>query len=395
MTFLQQFTPPNTKTIIEDEDVSNIVDMGTPIFTKIFDVNSSGFTYSDKTHLLSLLNLYTENIVDDYNKSFNSGGILGTSINDMVSAYKTNGFVFFEVPDTNWAVSLNGYNFRIKIPLDSTYSGTTGLTTTTLYTSFIQQPWSLERPSTNCASSKIDTLKSESYKWFDTMGIGYEYKVGENPDPNELFQNGFTLLYSDDFTFSGASTGSTSWSYLFGKTNKYAKGARMSKFLPNGTEPADKSIGVIFNNGFGFLWDADVVNGFDWASGTGATSTSGVTFSGSVAAIEAGDLDQETKLVINLNLGPEQFNTTTNPSYYEAIKDGSDCDVSFTTVGFHDQSGNCLAIAKVENEAIIKSVGNYQIMNFEIPVGGSIDYTRYTYTASATTGVFSCDIGSC
>jgi hypothetical protein len=395
MAILQQFTSPNTKTIIEDKDVSSTVDMGTPVFTKIFEAGSSGFTSSDKSHLLSLLNLYTENIADDYNKSFVNGGILNTSINDMVEAYKNNGFVFFEVPDTNWAVSLNGYNFRIKIPLDSTYSGTTGFSATTLYTSFIQQPWSLERPSNNCAATKIDTLNSESYKWFADKGIGYEYKVGENPDANELFQNGFTLLYSDDFDFSGATSGNTSWSSLYSKLNKYSNGARMSNFFPNGTEPADRSIGVIFNNGFGFLWDTDVVSGFDWASGTGATSTSGVTFDSNLVAMEGSDIDQELKLVLNLNLGPEQFNTTTNPSYYEAVKDGSNCDVSFTTVGFHDESGNCLAIAKVENEAIIKSEGNYQIMNFEIPVGGSVDYNRYTYVTSATTGVFSCNVGSC
>lgn len=395
MAFLQQFTSPNTKTIMENKDVSSTVDLGTPIFTKIFNAGTSGFTSSDKTHLLSLLNLYTENIVDDYNKTFVDGGILNTSINDMVNAYKNSGFVFFEVPDTNWAVSLNGYNFRIRIPLDSTYSGTTGLSATTLYTSFIKQPWSLERPSNNCAATKIDTLNSESYKWFADKGIGYEYRVGENPDPLELFQNGFTLLYSDDFNFSGASTGSTSWSSLFGKTNKYSNGARMSNFYPNGMEPADRAIGVIFNNGFGFLWDNDVVNGFDWVSGTGVTSTSGVTFDPTLVAVEGGDIDQETKLVINLNLGPDQFNTTTNPSYYEAIKDGSNCDVSFTTIGFHDQLGNCLAIAKVDNEAIIKTEGDYQILNFEIPVGGAVDYNRYTYTTSATTGVFSCNVGSC
>jgi hypothetical protein len=169
----------------------------------------------------------------------------------------------------------------------------------------------------------------------------------------------------------------------------------MVNVLPNGTEPADKAVGAVFSNGLGFLWDSDVVNGFDWSVGSGSGTTSAVTFSQTYVAVEGSDIDQETKLVINLNLGPEQFNTTTNPSYFEAVKDGSSCDVAFTTIGFHDELGNALAVAKVENEAIVKVDGNYQILNFELPVGGEIDTTRYTYTVSATTGVFSCDSGSC
>jgi hypothetical protein len=391
MAALNQFTSPNTKKILQTQDVSSVVDLGTPVFNRIEAGGTSGFTSSDKSHLVSLLNLYTPNIVNDYDKSFNIGGVLNTSINDIVSAYNTNGFILFEVPETNFAVSLSGYNFRMKMPLS-----TTGLTSTTVYTSFIKQPWSLERPSTNCAPTKIDSLHSESYRWFEEKGIGYEYRNGENPSASDkYFENGFVLLFSDDFEFTGTTSGKTSWSVDYGKSNKYSKGARMVNFLPNGSEPADKAIGALFNNGLGFIWDEDMVNDFDWSVGSGSGSTSAVTFSQTYVAAEGQDIDQETKLVINLNLGPEQFNTTTNPSYFEAIKDGSSCDVAFTTIGFHDQLGNTLAIAKVENEAIIKQEDNYQILNFEIPVGGTIDTTRYTYTVSATTGVFSCDSGSC
>lgn len=365
------------KRVINDVSTSDVFTVGYGgelTFSKIDSVNDAGFTSDGLNSLWSLFNLYSQKIYDSYNVDYSDGGLIGTVWESILDAYNSHGMIMFQTTEANWRKFISGQNVELQYPLNSSYSGgTSGLTATTLYSSFIDEA-SVKVKNTNsvCDPIILDTLYSEpSVSFTDKYGFGYNYQVGSNPvNKSKQYQSGLVLLMSNDWTpFSGTSTAKT-WSDLYNIPNKYTHGAPL--ITPKGGS-RDVAAGAFFtNSGLGFVWAEDFVNGFDWAGATGGTGTTGVSFLPGVAFINAPDGDSTTKLQVDLILQPDEFNQSLNDSYREdSIENGSNCDVAYNTITLHDSQGRCLVYAK-SSEPIVKREGDFSVVTIDIPIDGGI-----------------------
>jgi hypothetical protein len=259
---------------------------------------------------------------------------------------------------------------------------TSGLTATTLYSSFTYQPDILEKDVASlCSGVMADEFKSESaYEYTNNLGIGYQYIEGKNPNPASdytYFDSGLVYLVTDSVynTFSGATGSTLSWGSGYNTRNKYANGARLISFDPSNTQYTgvggyDRIVGAMFlNYGLGFIFDPDLVGAFDWSTVMGdPTSITGGTFTTGQTAFNASDMDISENLEVKIVAKPNEWVASPNSSY---IGTGQDCGIATTTITLHDKMGNCLAMVK-PNTALIKERDNYLIFNLELPLSNPI-----------------------
>lgn len=345
---------------------------------------NSGFTMSSLSHLWSNINVRTEADYNIINQPYSSGGFLGSALEKIPEAFWTTGAVGFSIKNDNYRVQIYGQNIGMQIPINSTYPGaTSGLTATTVYGSFVYNVDNLNKnPNSLCSAANIDSFISEPNKaWTSDQGIGFAYLQGTNPNtaaPYKFFDSGVVYLMSDVIynTFSGATGSSSSWGYQFGQTNKYSKGARQISTDPSNTQYTgvggyDRIVGAVFLNfGFGMIWDPQLVSAFDWSRVIGGdeTTISGATFTSGDTAFVSQDYDISESLKVNIVAGQNEWVSSTNSSY---IGTGQDCGIAISTVGLYDATGGLLAIVK-PSEAIIKTPGNFLILNLELPVSANI-----------------------
>jgi len=370
----------------EKTDISNIYTVAIGEEMKYYQIpaySNATFVNSSLSHLWSFFNLRTETDYNLANQPFANGGLLGTALEGLPDSFYNHGMVGFSITNTNYRVQLYGQNVGVKIPLDSTYTGmTSGLTATTLYNSFIYNPDILKKDFTSlCSGVQADEYKSEpAYEYTNNKGIGFKYIDGKNPNPAspyKFYDSGLVYLVSNDvsYTFSGATGSSTSWGYLYGQTSKYANGARTISFEPGntqytGTGGYDRVIGAMFlNYGFGFIFDPDLVKGFDWSTVTGdPTSLTGGTFTSGQTVFNGADMDIAEILNVKIVADGNTWQSTTNPSY---IGTGADCGIALSTITLHNSVGDCLAIVK-PNMALVKEDGKYLIFDLELPLSENI-----------------------
>lgn len=357
-------------------------------FFKIPAFSSNDYLNSSLSHLTSLVSLRT---TADYNKAnvdVNYGGLLNTSLSTLPDSFMNQGMVGFSLPNSNYRVSFGGSNIEFKIPLNSGYSGiTSGLSATTLYSSYFYSPDVLDKDFTSlCKGTVADSLKGEAFRPVtDNAGIGFKYLQGRNPNENDTnypyFYSGVVFLFSDDVynTFSGATGSSTSWSYQYGSPTKFANGAKMASFQASNQSPwwsgpgYDRAIGCFFlTSGFGLLWDPEVVNSLDWASAIGdPTTVTGATFSTGYTYMNATDIDLTVYLKVRMVGKPNEWAGSTNSSYIGLNKD---CGIVATTFNLYDSNGECLAMVK-SDDPVVKNIEDYLVYEVEFPIPGEIDYS--------------------
>jgi len=374
----------------EETDKSSPYTMGIGEEIKFFQLpayNDPTFLSNSLSHLWSWFGMRTETDYNIKNVSYANGGLLGTALAELPEAFWNKGGIAFKVDNNNYRTRINGQNIAFYIPLNSLYSGmTSGLTATTLYSSFTYGPDILEKdPTSLCAGVKADSYISEPNPTYTSkLGVGYKYMAGSNPEINSsypYFDSGLVYLVTDSIynTFSGATGSSTSWSYLYNQDQKYSKGARTISFWGGETQYTglngyDRIVGAMFlDSGLGFIFDPDLVGGFNWSTVSGSPTTiSGGTFTSGQTVFDAGDIDVSEILKIEIITDDKTFNTSTNPSYIGLGNNAQDCGVAISTITLHNQIGECLAIVKPDPGALIKNQGDYLVLNCNLPVSGPI-----------------------
>jgi hypothetical protein len=378
----------SSKRISETIDVSNVYTMGVGdslSFTKIDSKTNTNFYQNRYNSLWSMLGLYSDRNYEQLNTTYSDGGLLETALEPILEAYNTHGMVMFNISDTVYRKFIDGQNLELQIPL-------TGVTSaTTLYSSFIDSENLKTRlTNSNCDPIALDMGFSEQNRDFtEKFGIGYDYKLGVNPKKESklsnrelLFNSGVIYLMSNDFVdWSGSSTAKT-WSQGFNVSNKYTK--ELSNLITPSGPNRDSIAGCLFiHSGIGFIWAKDFVDDFDWVGATGGTGTTEVTFSSNKAFLNAADVDTGMALNVTIQLNPNEFNTSINPSYIEdSIQNGSNCNVTYNTITLNDRNGNCLLVA-TSDEPILKIDGNYSIVDILVPIdplGDSLDGSGILYT---------------
>jgi hypothetical protein len=370
----------------ENVDISSVYTMARGEELKLFQIpayNDVNFLNSSLSHLWSFFSMRTESDYNSANQPYVNGGLIGTSLEYLPEAFYNKGGIAFTVPNSNYRVQVYGQNQALYIPLNSSYTGmTSGLTATTLYSSFIYQPDILQKDYTNlCSGTKADTFKSEpSPEYTNNFGIGYKYIDGKNPNPASdypYFDSGIVYLVTDSVynTFSGATGSSISWNYLYNNTNKYSNGARLISFDPsntqyNGIGGYDRIVGAMFlNYGLGFIFDPELVGAFDWSTVNGdPTSITGGTFTSGQTAFNAADMDLSENLHVKIVMEPNQWVASSNSSY---IATGQNCGIAASTITLHNLQGDCLAVVKPDM-ALVKEQDNYLIFDLDLPLSEPI-----------------------
>ena len=349
-------------------------------------VTSPTYKTESTNHLwMSLMGMYDQSSLNMLNQPYAYGGVLDTSLADLVSAFGTYGAYVFSINQEQYRVETNGYNLAINIPLNSAYTGmTSGLTATTLYSSFFYTEGCLGKDTSSlCSGAKIDMVTSEPSRIFETYGIGYSYVEGSNPNPADTdypyFQSKVVPLFSDSiyYTFTGSTGTSVSWSTGYGETNRYGRfNGQLAGFRAGQTNPTrwntsygyDRVVGLYYiDKGVGVLFSPEIVNALDLTafSGsfyTGATPThSGTTF------VVTSDIDYSTQLKINLTIPSDEPNATSNPSY---IGQNDGCDLAVDKICLHASDGSVVAIAQLD-EALV--MGNVQPLEFMLPLDSGIN----------------------
>jgi hypothetical protein len=318
--------------------------------------NNISFTLADKTgstfsHLFSTLSLpVNQNMNNKWEQTFNNGGFSGTAIQDL---YNINTVIFFNIDASAYEQMIDGRTFSLRIPLDSSYTGSTsGLSTTTLYSSYAKTNLLTQPSNSNPALSSFDTTYSERFL------PASEY-FG-NPD-NQLsdYSSGIVWLFSDNIqrpnNFSG-----NSWSLASNNNNPYTNGKETFNFINSGSNNVDKAVGIVnLNAGLGAIFNRDLVNAFDFSLAIGGTGTTLTTFNSSdvLCTLKSVSVDYFQRIIAIA--GADEFFTSQNPTYH------SDCNgmVKITKIGLYNDLGECIGVV-VPNEPITKQKD--QFITFDI-----------------------------
>ena len=382
---MSTFLPVNEVFTQAEKDISSVYTIpGSDItWYRLYPFTDPNFLNNSLSHLWSKVGMYTEFNYNAANLPYESGGLLNTALERLPSAFYQNGAAVFAIPNSEYRVQLTGQNAALYIPLNSSYTGmTSGLTATTLYSSFIYQPNVTQKdPNNLCTSSIVDSVISEfSPEYTANFGIGNAYQEGTNPNPQaeySQFNSGVVYLVCNDInkSFSGATGSSLSWGYLYNHPNKYVDGARLISFAPNNTQYTgvnghDLIVGALFlNEGFGMIWDTDLVGAIDWSTINGDPySVTGGTFTTGQTAFNTVDMDISQNLHVNIILPSGQWDSQ-NPSYI--AQGNSDCGLAISELTLHDEQFNCLAIVKFD-EAMIKTRDKIKVIELKVPVSNPI-----------------------
>jgi len=326
-------------------------------------------------------------------------GLVGSAFESLYWSLKETGVVVLNINESNYRTYLDG-TFAVKVPLDSSYTGmTSGLTATTLYSSYIWDPTALKLANSGCVvgGTRLDTQRSETNSFYtaELLGVGNPRVDGVNPaavgttsrvsNTNRADSNNFisrvAFLMTDDvyYTFTGGTGSSISWGYNFGVINQFSKGRR--PIMPNSFDTMytgfyDNVQGMIdVDAGLVFLW-GDVAAAFDWTQFTGDMYTTGATPNSSGTTImDVSDWDYQAGVSVSTIITPEMYRYSNNPS----LIGQTNCNTVFNTVCFFDKFGGLLAKAVV-NEPVTLN-GSYIPMDFFLPIAGTIqDVSNRVYT---------------
>jgi hypothetical protein len=275
------------------------------------------------------------------------------------------------VVDTSaYRKSLNGFDLALKMSISGGTGDLSGLTATTLYSTFFDQPSMLKRQESGpCALTRADSL------YFETLpdavqktGIG---QAVENGNPSNDYQSGIVFLFSDDLSFTTGSTTGTSFSTSHMVNNPYLNKKKLAKFTGLGY---DKAVGMVdCISGLICLWNKDIVKSFSWGSATGGTGTTMAVFPPSINYMNTTDIDSSVESLIRVQASPDQFTTTTNTSRDQAIQAGVECEekILISEICLWDSSGKCTAIG-VPSEIVEKQKNGYFIVDLRVTLDGGI-----------------------
>lgn len=380
-----------------------VTKMENTTFTYIPPITDPSYTSNIYSNLWSYLGYYTRQDGLDKNIPYNKGGLLGTFLNDIPIAFLSGGTIMFQISNTEYPTQLSSTDIRLKIPL----TGTT--TATTLYSSYVKTPELFKQATNdNCGISIVgDNLVSgDLWPGFSDIGIGYAKSQGNNNNTVEGYPvTNVVAMFSDDWEFSGTTTGLTSWSYGFGfplgknLSRKYIQDSRTAhpysttSLGVSGTSFSDRCCGIFLPiNGIGFIF-GEFVDNFDWGSATGGTGTTEVTFPISHAAVESRPVDFETVLNISMVIPEEDANSSNNKTWVEAVNySGEICGTMLQEMCFEDSNRVPLMIVKFNEENLpMKNKNNTLVFQFGAPIGPPITLG----TPNPYTGVFTCDVGTC
>jgi hypothetical protein len=327
------------------------------------------------THNWTTLGIYTPADVTKYTIPSIEGGYLDTMINGVGDAYNGNGCLFGKCDIDTFRTSF-APNVRITIPLSGGTGGLSGLTSTTLYSSFIEQPTSTDSTGSGvCSTWRVDSLKSESYEHGTAnAGLGYKYDSLNNPGvaTGHEFYSGLVYLFTDDINFSGATTGTT-WDQGWSGNSRYTYGdsngqGRTAKF--DGLQ-RDEAVGFLtVDSGQIVIFNQNIVNSFNTSVATGGTITTGATFSSADCNMITQDYDSFTEVNVTFNLQPGEYTETSNTSSLVAKQEGSNCDeVGITEVCCYNDSGILTAIGSL-NFPAVKNKDGFTIINAVLSLDG-------------------------
>lgn len=358
----------NIKTTEEESSYFYAIPGNEIEWTYVPSSSNSGFTTNVWSHFYANLGLYTDEIADNYNISFNNGGYLGTSLEKLYEAYNSTGIIVGLINNETYRQALIGRDGALVVPTSFTGSTLSGITALTNYFTFYNTPEILTRNTAGvCAKTVGDTRKFESLKEaVINTGMGQETGRGNNgPD----YESGIVFLFND---YTSLTTGSTSgFSQAHKVTNPYANGKLTARFNGSGYHLAAGMVDCI--SGIVTLWDPTVVQGFNFALATGGTGTTRATFAPNISYTVVKDYDSSVSADVRINASPDILKFTTNPSRKQAIANGeTDCEevVKVTQVCLYDTAGQVTAIGTPTS--IIEKTDNYVVLNLSVKLDGGI-----------------------
>jgi hypothetical protein len=331
----------------------------------------TGLTFYDdpNSHDYTNLGIYSNSDIQKYNITYSNGGLKETMIEKIYEAYNTTGLFVCSLDKTTFRASL-APNMRIKIPITGGTGTLSGLSSTELYTGFINQNDSLTpNGSGPCPVYTVDTLLSETYVPA-TYGAGIGYDGDGTSSPS-----GFMYLFSKDIYLSG-NTGTTfdvGWS---GNSRYTFCGSELVTF--NGPE-RNVAVGIVkIDTGVITLFDPNIVASFNTSVATGGTTTSGLTFSTNDSTAWIRDIDESTALEITTILGAQEYTESLNKSRLDAEKQGIDCkgQVSVTRMCFYGPNGQLTATAGLSDALVKRNQDNVVISN-TLTLDGGIQLSVY------------------
>ena len=361
-------------------------------FYNVLPYTNTNFNNYSASNLWSRLSMYNEISYNITNTSIFNGGLLNSSFQDIPDAFWNNGMIVASFGNDTYRTQLDGYNFGIKIPLNSSYSGmTSGLTATTLYSAFI---WSNDGlttdPTSLCAGTIQDGIIAErSVQFTDGIGVGVGWDFGDSHpfskgnviaekvlNNNGYHNSGIAYLVTDDIyqSFTGGTGSTLSWNYGFGIANKYAIGIgarsiNTSFANTNNKNVYDSIVGMVnLSSGMVYIWNKDLVSGFDWTSFVGDPLTGSTTSSGTTYAVVQ-DIDESVSLNIDILARPGEWQSTTNPSTI-----GTNCGTVVTNICLYASDGTLIGLGR-PSSAISLPENGYTPINLVVPISGPINET--------------------
>jgi hypothetical protein len=347
------------------------------------------FTTDTNSHHWAGVGIYSQLQANSYNSPIADGGLSDTMIGSIGTAYNSTGMYVGSLSSETFRTSFY-QNLRLTIPVSGGTGSLSGLTSLDVYSAFVSQNDSKEACGNGvCSTYLVDSLHSESHRQStDLSGIGYAYDPINNPSESTggQYRSGIVHLFTNSIEFSGATNTGTTWSSGWSGNSRYTyDGGKLAIFDGN---TRNTSIGFFnLDSGLVYLYHPDVVNNFNTGIATGGTVTSGLTFNTSDCNGWFRDRDFSTKLEINVNLAPNTFTESLNPSKLDAKANGIECDnlVKITDVCFYNDANQLVAMGKL-SEPLTKLDSNYSLMNASISLDGGVksDPCDDTYRATVT-----------
>lgn len=343
----------------------------------ILGYNDASWLNTQTSHLATHLNMYGLVSLNQMNQQF-PNGVVGSAFADLYTSLNNTGVVVLDINSSNYRTYLDG-TFAIKVPLNSAYTGiTSGLSTTTLYSSYIWDPTALKLANGSfCAGTNLDKQRDEANSFYtdNLLNFGNPVVDGINPKSNSVFSSRLAFLMTDDvyYTFTGSTGTSISWGYNFGVENQFSKGRRTINTDFNNTKYSgfyDRVAGVVdVNAGLVFLW-GPVAEAFNWTLFTGNKFTTGATPTTSGdTIIDTTDWDYQVGVKVSAIIKSDMYGYSNNPSMIGQ----ANCDTVFNRVCFYDKFGGLLAQAVLNTPKELN--GSFIPMEFFLPTAGTIGDT--------------------
>lgn len=347
--FLKEVGPV---TYTEDVVKGNLNTIGGGDMTFLL-VPKTGTSYS---HLWvgPLFSLPVNDLMEEpYTTAYVDGGYSGTSLGHLVSDVSNN-IIVANIEASNFDVGISGLNFKMVIPLDPLYSGSSfsGLSTTSLYGAYMKTPL-YDKPNNSgpCSCSIMDNLMSEQSSVVTSeVKQGLPEQSGINPESNSYYNSGIIYLFCDDIQKPNISASTVvttnSWSTGFGFDCPYTFGKKFPfNFMDDTTQGYYKDVpvgAVDLLGGKVTIFNQELVNAFDFSLAISGNSTSGATLPIGDANTTFMSYDIEYGLNMTLIAGKNEFTTSDNPTYN--VQNCGD-KVWITYINLYDSKGNLVGVA--------------------------------------------------